>query len=98
MKTAYKVSCRHSRAGGNLNPSILCTTKGLFIDIYTMLKVWTIGHSTLDLTVFIALLKTHRIVFLADIRRYPASRRYPHFNADALASALAVEGIGYRHF
>jgi uncharacterized protein (DUF488 family) len=34
---------------------------------------------------------------LADIRRYPASRRLPHFNAGALAEALPAAGIEYHH-
>ena len=63
-----------------------------------MLRLWTIGHSTLALPGFMDLLKTHGIGLVADIRRYPASRRYPHFNADALASGLGAEGIAYRHF
>jgi uncharacterized protein (DUF488 family) len=34
---------------------------------------------------------------LVDVRRFPASRRYPWFNRDALAGALAARGIAYRH-
>jgi uncharacterized protein (DUF488 family) len=41
--------------------------------------VYTIGHSTRTLDDFIALLKTHRIERLVDIRSYPASRRLPWF-------------------
>ena len=63
-----------------------------------MPQIWTIGHSTLDLPEFIALLKAHTIGLVADIRRYPASRRYPYFNAESLASSLQAEGIAYRHF
>ena len=32
-----------------------------------------------------------------DVRRYPASRRVPHFNAGVLAETLESAGIGYRH-
>ena len=35
---------------------------------------------------------------LCDIRRYPMSRRNPHFNADRLAASLHELGIEYRHF
>jgi uncharacterized protein (DUF488 family) len=63
-----------------------------------MHPVWTVGHSTLEATDFLALLKPHGIELLADIRRYPVSRRYPWFNAGALAAGLAPEGIAYRHF
>jgi uncharacterized protein (DUF488 family) len=62
-----------------------------------MLHVWTVGHSTLGLTDFLALLRTHEIELLADIRRYPASRRHPHFNAESLAAGLVENGIAYRH-
>jgi uncharacterized protein (DUF488 family) len=32
-----------------------------------------------------------------DVRRFPSSRRHPHFNGDALAATLAEAGIAYRH-
>lgn len=32
---------------------------------------------------------------VADVRRYPASRRYPHFNREPLSTTLATESIGY---
>jgi uncharacterized protein (DUF488 family) len=35
---------------------------------------------------------------LADVRRFPGSRRHPQFNQDALAASLADAGIEYRHF
>jgi uncharacterized protein (DUF488 family) len=62
------------------------------------MQLWTIGHSTLPLPEFLDILKAHSIELVADIRRYPASRRYPWFHAEALAAALASEKIAYRHF
>lgn len=59
--------------------------------------VHTIGHSTRSADAFVELLHEHGIVLLADVRRYPASRRHPHFSADALAATLADAGIAYRH-
>ncbi len=44
-----------------------------------------------------ALLSAHAIRRLIDIRRYPGSRRYPHFHSDALAKSLAEAGLGYEH-
>ena len=35
---------------------------------------------------------------LADIRRYPGSRRYPHFAGESLATSLPPLGIDYVHF
>jgi uncharacterized protein (DUF488 family) len=57
--------------------------------------IHTIGHSTRSLEVFIALLKAHRIERVIDVRRWPASKRYPHFGRDALAAALTGEQIEY---
>ena len=41
------------------------------------------------------LLETHRLEVIADVRRYPASRRHPQFNATDLAATLAHASIGY---
>lgn len=60
-------------------------------------RIWTIGHSTLAPEVFVARLRAHGIALLADVRSYPSSRRYPHFNRDALATRLAAAGIDYVH-
>ena len=35
---------------------------------------------------------------LADVRLLPGSKRYPHFNNDALAHSLGEHGIRYEHF
>jgi len=60
--------------------------------------LYTIGHSNRDLDTFVDLLQAHDIERLADVRRFPSSRRLPQFNRDALASALAEGGIGYAWF
>jgi uncharacterized protein (DUF488 family) len=57
--------------------------------------VWTIGHSTRTLDQFLALLQAHGIQVVADVRRYPGSRRWPHFAGPALAAALSVRDIDY---
>lgn len=59
--------------------------------------VWTVGHSTHSAEVFLDLLISHRIRILVDVRSYPASRRYPHFNRSALAESLRTTGIAYHH-
>jgi uncharacterized protein (DUF488 family) len=59
---------------------------------------YTIGHSTRSLADFIAALESVPIAAVADIRRFPRSRRHPHFNAENLAPALEARGISYRHF
>jgi uncharacterized protein (DUF488 family) len=61
------------------------------------LSLWTVGHSTRSIEDFLALLRSHGIRTLVDVRRFPASRRYPQFNAEALATKLNAAGIQYRH-
>lgn len=60
-------------------------------------NIWTIGHSTHTLDEFIVMLKSFQIELVADIRSFPGSRRYPHFNKEALAVSLAENGIEYIH-
>jgi uncharacterized protein (DUF488 family) len=57
--------------------------------------VFTVGHSTLAIERFVALLNAYGIRRLADVRTVPRSRRNPQFNADALASSLRGENIDY---
>lgn len=58
--------------------------------------VWTIGHSTRAPEDFLAALASHSIQLVADVRRFPGSRRLPQFSADALEHTLAEQGIDYR--
>jgi uncharacterized protein (DUF488 family) len=60
--------------------------------------VYTIGHSTRTLEAFISLLQENRVQLLIDVRHYPGSRKYPHFNKEELQRSLEEAGIRYRHF
>jgi uncharacterized protein (DUF488 family) len=60
--------------------------------------VWTIGHSTRSLDQFLQLLSTNQIEVVADVRRYPGSRRWPYFARDALSEALGRRGLLYVGF
>lgn len=60
-----------------------------------MATVYTIGHSTRSLDDLIAALRAHGIKTLIDIRAFPMSRRYPHFNRESLEQALPASGIAY---
>jgi uncharacterized protein (DUF488 family) len=60
--------------------------------------VCTIGHSTLQASELVAVLKAHGVSQVADVRRFPASRRHPQFNGAGLARTLAAHGLGYSHF
>src|SRR5207248_1894441 len=59
------------------------------------LTLFTIGHSTHPLDQFLALLRQHEIEALVDIRRFPSSRKWPHFNRENLAEAMEKSGIEY---
>jgi uncharacterized protein (DUF488 family) len=65
---------------------------------YSIMRIWTIGHSTRSIDDFISLLKDNKIKLLADVRAWPGSRRYPQFNQEALAESLGAHGIRYEHF
>ena len=60
-----------------------------------MATLYTIGHSTRTSEELIRALRAHGIQTLVDIRAFPASRRLPHFNREALEESLPVAGIRY---
>jgi uncharacterized protein (DUF488 family) len=57
--------------------------------------IFTVGHSTLPLDDFIALLQTYGIESLADVCAVPRSRHNPQFDADTLGPALRHRKINY---
>jgi hypothetical protein len=59
--------------------------------------IFTLGHSTLPIELFIRTLETYGIERLVDIRTIPRSRHNPQFNEGALAGSLAGEHIEYAH-
>ncbi|MEO8215951.1 MAG: DUF488 domain-containing protein [Acidobacteriota bacterium] len=61
------------------------------------MTIYTIGHSTRPTSEIVTMLKLHGVVALADVRRFPGSRRSPQFSRDRLREDLAREGIGYFH-
>ena len=60
--------------------------------------LWTVGHSTLAWEAFVEMLQGAGIAAVADVRRFPGSRRHPQFGADAMAVALPAAGIDYLPF
>jgi uncharacterized protein (DUF488 family) len=62
------------------------------------LTVWTLGHSTRPIDEFLALLAAHQIELVADVRRFPGSRRLPQFTRAALEESLVAHGIAYHWF
>ena len=61
-------------------------------------EILTVGHSTHPADRFVELLSSAGVQAIADVRRYPGSRRNPQFGADALAASLAVADIAYEPF
>jgi uncharacterized protein (DUF488 family) len=59
-------------------------------------EILTVGHSNHEEGEFIELLRGAGVELIADVRRYPGSRRQPHFERTALAGVLQEAGIGYR--
>lgn len=61
--------------------------------------IWTVGHSILPLEDFLHLIRD--IDLIVDIRQFPHSRRYPHFNREVLLTTKPYEWLkdlgGRRH-
>jgi uncharacterized protein (DUF488 family) len=60
-----------------------------------VITLYTTGHSTRTWPDFVSLLKKKKISLIADVRRYPYSRKFPQFNQEELETNLGAEGIGY---
>ena len=60
-----------------------------------MTTVYTIGHSTRSLPELLDALAPYGIEVVADVRRYPGSRRLPQFAEPALRASLEGHGLGY---
>jgi uncharacterized protein (DUF488 family) len=63
-----------------------------------VITIWTIGHSTRSLAEFLALLDEYGIEAVADVRRFPGSRRLPQYRQPAMSEALRAHGVAYRWF
>ena len=59
--------------------------------------IYTIGHSTHSSDDFVKMLRSFNIRVLADVRRFPGSRKYPQFNKENIEAALRENGIAYTH-
>lgn len=58
--------------------------------------IWTIGHSNQPFEDFARALEAHVIGLIIDVRRFPGSRRLPHYSSPAFEEALASRGIAYQ--
>ena len=59
--------------------------------------IYTIGHSTHSIDEFIKMLQSFEIKHLVDIRSFPGSKKFPHFNKESLEASLNENGINYTH-
>jgi len=58
-------------------------------------RIYTIGHSNRSVDEFLEILKVFKIQVLVDIRRWPKSMKYPHFNYESLRDVLPRYSIEY---
>lgn len=58
-------------------------------------ELYTIGHSNLSAERLVELLRQHEVEAVVDIRRFPGSCSFPHFNSDQLSQTLDDAGIEY---
>jgi uncharacterized protein (DUF488 family) len=58
-------------------------------------RLWTIGHSTRTVSEIAALLESHGVKRVVDVRRFPRGKRQPHLSRENLERALPAVGIGY---
>ena len=61
------------------------------------MQIFTIAHSSRSFEEFTQLLQEHDIERLVDVRSFPTSRKFPHFNKDTLSNALLEIDISYSH-
>jgi uncharacterized protein (DUF488 family) len=60
--------------------------------------IYTVGHSTHPIGVFLDLLKTYSVNCLIDVRSVAASSYNPQYNKEPLSNFLKANGITYLHF
>lgn len=58
-------------------------------------RVFSLGHGARSPEAFGRVLKAWGIRRLVDVRRFPRSRRHPHFSRDALEPGCGARGIEY---
>lgn len=61
-------------------------------------EIWTVGHSTHSVDEFLLLLQSFQIQTLVDVRSLPGSRKFPHFDQEALEVSMPKNNIQYLHF
>lgn len=57
--------------------------------------IYSVGHGTRKIEIFISLLKEHQIEYLIDVRSKPMSRFNPQYNQKLFSEVLQNHGIRY---
>ena len=57
--------------------------------------LFTVGHSTRTLDELLSICAANGVTAIADVRRFPGSRRHPQFGRGALEESLPAHGIAY---
>jgi uncharacterized protein (DUF488 family) len=61
------------------------------------MRVFTVGHGARSAEELVETLRAAEVETVVDVRRFPSSRRHPHFGGEALATTLGRAGIAYEH-
>ncbi len=61
------------------------------------MKIYSVGHSNRSFSDILSILIDNGITHLVDVRHYPVSKRFPHFNREAIVDSFSnsPEGIKY---
>jgi len=62
------------------------------------LPIYTLGHSNRTLDKFLEILRAYQIDTVIDVRRYPSSLKFQHFNSGVIKQALKPLGLLYFWF
>ena len=57
--------------------------------------LFTVGHSTRTLEELLSICAANGVTAIADVRRFPGSRRHPQFGRGALEESLPAQGVAY---
>jgi uncharacterized protein (DUF488 family) len=60
-----------------------------------MSRVFTVGHGTRTTDELVTILESAGVGRVIDVRRFPGSRRHPHFSREALEVSMPERGIRY---
>ena len=72
--------------------------QSIIFNALSVLRLYTVGHSSQSLEEFLTLLQRHGINCVVDVRSVPASKYAPQFNEESIKASLKLHGIQYLPF